>query len=508
MRIAVLASGSRGDVQPYVALGKGLKEAGHEVRLVTHRDFETLVRSHGVDFWPVAGSVQEVAQSAEMRERIEGGNFLSLLALMAKEAERGAVGLAEGGLAACRGVDLVLGGFGGLYTGVAIAEKLGLPLLQAHYAPFTPTRAFPSALASTVPSWFGGALYGLSHRLFRQMMWHSFRRADTIARQKVLGLPPAPFWGPYKAEPLRNMPVLYGYSPSVLPPPPDWGDSIHVTGYWFLDEAEEWTPPPALVEFLQAGPPPVYVGFGSMSQRKPQETAQLVLQALARTNQRAILLSGWSGLQEIETPDSVFVIDSVPHAWLFSRVAAVVHHGGAGTTAAGLRAGVPSVIVPFFGDQPFWGQRVAHLGVGPAPIPRKRLTVERLAQAIHQAVTDRGYAPARGQPGVASSARKTGSRARLPSCSRSKNVGTPDDHPHSVRRFGIDCFARLAMGSNSQYTCAVATTTQFSAEFNAIIGHWGYTDENHRGQNLSGRHSRPSSGSGAGFNRRGHQRCG
>jgi UDP:flavonoid glycosyltransferase YjiC (YdhE family) len=125
-----------------------------------------------------------------------------------------------------------------------------------------------------------------------------------------------------------------------------------------------------------------------MSHRKPEETAQLVLQALAQAKQRAILLSGWSGLQEIEVPDSVFTIDSIPHAWLFPRVSAVVHHGGAGTTAAGLRAGVPSVVIPFFGDQPFWGQRVAQLGVGPAPIPRKRLTAERLAQAIHQAVTD------------------------------------------------------------------------------------------------------------------------
>ena len=388
MRIAIIASGSRGDVQPYVALGKGLQEAGHEIRLVTHEDFQTLVQSHGLAFWPVKGSVQEIAQSPEMRERIEKGKFLALLALMAKAAERGAVHLAEGGLAACQDIDLVLAGIGGLYIGLALAQKFGIPLLQAHYAPFTPTRAFPSVLFPTLPPWFGGSLYRLSHHLFRQIMWQSFRSADKMARQRVLGLPPAPFWGPYHAAPIRDMPILYGYSPSVLPPPPDWGDSTHVTGYWFLDETEAWTPPPALVEFLQAGPPPVYVGFGSMSQRKPEEIANLVLRALARADQRAILLSGWSGLQEIAAPDTVYVIDSVPHAWLFPRVAAVVHHGGAGTTAAGLRAGVPSVVIPFFGDQPFWGQRVAQLGVGPVPIPRKKLTVERLARAIHQAVTD------------------------------------------------------------------------------------------------------------------------
>jgi sterol 3beta-glucosyltransferase len=220
-------------------------------------------------------------------------------------------------------------------------------------------------------------------------MWHSFRRADQVARQRVLDLPPAPFWGPYNAAPIRQTPVLYGYSPAVLPRPADWDESTHVTGYWFLNPEGAWTPPPALVEFLQAGPPPVYVGFGSMSHREPEETAQLVLQALAQTHQRAILLSGWSGLQGLEAPDSVFTIDAIPHAWLFPRVAAVVHHGGAGTTAAGLRAGVPSVVIPFFGDQTFWGQRIAQLGVGPAPIPRQKLTVERLAQAIGQAANDR-----------------------------------------------------------------------------------------------------------------------
>ena len=197
MRIAIIASGSRGDVQPYVALGKGLQEAGHEIRLVTHEDFQTLVQSHGLPFWPVKGSVQAIAQSPEMRERIEKGKFLALLALMAKAAKRGAVHLAEGGLAACQDVDLVLAGIGGLYIGLALAQKFGIPLLQAHYAPFTPTRAFPGALFPTLPPWFGGSLYRLSHHLFRQIMWQSFRSADKMARQRVLGLPPAPFWGPY-----------------------------------------------------------------------------------------------------------------------------------------------------------------------------------------------------------------------------------------------------------------------------------------------------------------------
>jgi len=388
VRIALIAPGSRGDVKPYIALGKGLQMAGQVVRLVTHQNFDTLVNTHGLEFWPIAGSVQDIAQSKEMSALLERGNFLAVMSQMAKEAERGALALAEGGLAACEGMDLVLAGIGGLFVGLSLAEKFGIPFLQAYYIPFTPTQAYPSFLLPQLPSWFGGSLNRFSYHLTRQIMWQSFQSADKLARQKVLGLPAAPFWGPYTVARLHGYPILYGYSPSVIPPPSDWDANTHVTGYWFLDPAAGWTPPPALVEFLQAGSPPVYVGFGSMSNRKPEETADLILQALARTHQRAIILSGWGGMHKADWPDSVFMLDSVPFAWLFPRVAAVVHHGGAGTTAAGLRAGVPSVVIPFFVAQPFWGRRVAELGVGPAPIPRRKLTVERLAQAIESALSD------------------------------------------------------------------------------------------------------------------------
>jgi UDP:flavonoid glycosyltransferase YjiC (YdhE family) len=239
-----------------------------------------------------------------------------------------------------------------------------------------------------LPAVFGGALNRASYRLTEQMMWQGFRSADTVARQQVLSLPKAAFWGPYGSERFKQNPILYGYSPAVIPRPTDWDGQMHVTGYWFLDPADEWTPPANLLEFLQAGSPPVFIGFGSMSTRNPGETTDLILRALARTGQRAILLSGWGGLHNSDLPDTAFMVDAIPYSWLFPRVAAVVHHGGAGTTSAGLRAGVPSIIIPFFADQPFWGRRVAELGVGPAPIPRKQLTADRLAQAIQTAVTD------------------------------------------------------------------------------------------------------------------------
>ncbi len=387
MRIAVIAPGSRGDVEPYLALGQGLVNAGHSVRLVTHEDFETLVRAHGVEFWPARGRVQDIVQSASMRQRLASGSFVSVLRQMQKDAEAGARELASASLAACEGMEMLLAGVGGLYVAVAIAEKLKLPLLQAYYIPFAPTRAYPSFLMPQLPANLSGAANRLSHHLARQMMWQAFRPADRLLRREILDLPRAPFAGPYRSETLRGLPILYGFSPAVIPPPAD-GEDIHVTGYWFPESSETWTPPAALADFLAAGPPPVYVGFGSMSSSDPAATAAMILDALARAGQRGLILAGWGGLQATALPDSVMMIDSVPFGWLFPHMAAVVHHGGAGTTAAGLRAGVPSIVVPFFGDQPFWGRRVADLGVGPAPISRQKLSAARLGQAIATAVSD------------------------------------------------------------------------------------------------------------------------
>jgi sterol 3beta-glucosyltransferase len=387
MRIIIIALGSQGDVQPYIALGKGLKEAGHIVRLLTHENFEELVSSHGLEFCPAKGNVQDVIQSKEMREVLEKGNFFAIQSQMAKQGPRLAIDWAKDGLAACQGMNLIIAGMGGVALGTALADKLKISLLQAYVVPFTPTKAFPSVLLPKSLARLGSTFNRLSHHLTRQFVWQPIRSGDKLARQQVLGLPPAPFWGPYNAALLQDS-ILYGFSPSVIPKPVDWDSNIHVTGYWLLDSGSDWTPPSDLVEFLEGGTPPVYIGFGSMSNRNPEETANLCLQALAQTKQRAIMLSGWGGLQKANLPDTVFMIDSIPHSWLFPRVGAVVHHGGAGTTAAGLRAGVPSIIIPFFGDQLFWGQRIAELGVGPEPIPRKKLTVKRLAQAIQQAVTD------------------------------------------------------------------------------------------------------------------------
>jgi UDP:flavonoid glycosyltransferase YjiC (YdhE family) len=284
---------------------------------------------------------------------------------------------------------MIISGIGGLYPAIALAEKFNLPLVQAYYIPFTPTRAYPSFLMSRFPVKLNGSMNRLSYHLARQVFWQAFRLADNKIRQDELGIPLNPFLGPTRRKILMQGPILYGYSPAVLPRPTDWPGNIQVTGYWFLNHNEDWMPPEGLVDFLQAGEPPVFIGFGSMSKQNPDQTMQLLLKALEISNQRGIILSGWGGLKTDRLPESAFMVDSVPYSWLFPHTAAVVHHGGAGTTAAGLRAGVPSVVLPFFGDQPFWGRRVAELGVGPAPISQRKLTAEKLAEAILTAVNDR-----------------------------------------------------------------------------------------------------------------------
>ncbi len=252
----MIAMGSRGDVQPYIALGKGLKVAGHTVRLITHENFAALVGSHSLEFWPVKGNVQEFMATPEMLALLEKGNFLAINAHASKASQRAAIDWAEGSLAACQGMDLLLVGVGGLFLGLALAEKLQLPLLQTYIFPFTPTAAFPAILFPRFVSKFGSYVNRLSHHLFRQIMWQGSRVGDGLARQQVLGLPSAPFWGSYNSAALQRYPILYGLSPSVIPKPSDW-HYTHITGYWFLDEAPDWTPPATLMNFLRRGSPPV-----------------------------------------------------------------------------------------------------------------------------------------------------------------------------------------------------------------------------------------------------------
>jgi sterol 3beta-glucosyltransferase len=384
--ISIVASGSRGDVQPYVALGRGLREAGYHVRILTSDSFQTLVTEAGLEFCSTGESIEDVLKSEAWGKTLESGNFLAILAKMRSEMQGRAVGLAQKIPALLEGSDLILAGMAAMGGVIPIADMLGIPIIITHVFPFTPTREFPSPLVPGLP--FGTLLNKPSFHITHQMFWQTSNTVDVTTR-KMLGLPKGSMWGPFPELARRRIPTLYGYSPRLLPRPKDWPEHHIVTGYWFLDAPTGWTPPADLVDFLNAGAPPVYIGFGSMGGRNPKEAGRIALEALERTGQRGVLASGWGGLTVSDVPKTVHLISSIPHAWLFPRMAAVVHHGGAGTTAAGLRAGVPSIIVPFMGDQAFWGKRLADIGVGTTPIPRKKLTSEQLAGAISKAISDK-----------------------------------------------------------------------------------------------------------------------
>lgn len=380
MKIVILTMGSRGDVQPYIALGAGLRSAGHAVTLATLEAFAGQVAERGLGFAPLHGEFLELIQTPAGKAALAGkGGYLTLLRQVMPVLR----GVLDDAWRAAEGAELVIFHPKAM-AGPSIAERLGIEGVLALPLPlYSPTAAFPSPILPMAN--LGGALNRASHMAMVRLANASTRGMVNRWRKEVLGLPPAGDELRLNGRPLLR---LYGYSPAVLPDPPEWGGTSVATGYWFLDRMPSWQPPAALEAFLEAGPPPVYVGFGSMPARDAARTTGVVVEALERAGRRGVLATGWGGLAAAELPASIHVLEGAPHDWLFPRVAAVVHHGGAGTTAAGLRAGRPTVICPFFGDQPFWGRRVATLGAGPQPIPQRRLTAARLAAAIAAAVGD------------------------------------------------------------------------------------------------------------------------
>jgi sterol 3beta-glucosyltransferase len=379
-RILVLTAGSQGDVQPYVALGKGLKQAGFEVLLATDPSFASLVTDHTLDFAPLYAPFAQLVQTETGKAALAGKKSIRLKQIMPmlRQMMDDAWEIAQH-----YNPDAVVYHAKPL-AGYHIADKLGIPGFLAMALPiYSPTRSFANPI-------FGGGNYGgwlnyLSYTLFLQASLLPYRRFINQWRQEKLGLPPFRDERSLHGHPV---PKLYAYSRHVVPPPADWDESAIATGYWFLDSVSDWQPPADLVAFLANGSPPIYVGFGSMASQDAAKTTRLVIDAIHQSGQRAVLATGWGGLSASEVPDTIHILQSAPHGWLFPQCLAVVHHGGAGTTGAGLRAGKPTIICPFFGDQPFWGKQVFELGVGPRPIPQKQLTVANLSQAIQAVAQD------------------------------------------------------------------------------------------------------------------------
>ena len=388
MHITIIAVGSHGDVQPCIALGRGLKRAGYQVRIAAHGVFSTFVESYDIEFASITGNPRELMDQQPGQTWLQSGdNPLAFVRGLKKLTTRETIkqGQADA-LEACSGTNAVIYSMLGA-AGYHVAEMLGVPSMYALLQPFSRTREFP---AITAPGWsLGGSGNWLTHLIGEQLIWQMVRVPYNRWRREVLGLEPLPFRGPFDLLYQKHEPYLYGFSKNVVPRPSDWPDWHFTTGYWFLDNPLEWSPPPGMVDFISQNPKPICIGFGSMSGRITRRLAVPVLEAVRLSNQRAVLLGGWASIHEGELPDNIYAIETAPHDWLFPQMAAVVHHGGAGTTAAGLRAGVPSVVVPFFADQPYWGWRVQSLGVGPKYIMQKKLTAQNLANAISQAVTDK-----------------------------------------------------------------------------------------------------------------------
>ncbi|AGU52752.1 putative glycosyltransferase [Variovorax paradoxus B4] len=372
MKIAVLTYGTEGDARPLAALCRALDEAGHSSVLLADASTLGAAQRLGVRTQALAGDIRgalgasgAIANVVAHSERpgaaakalaaIANGNATAWLR-QAVETARGSEAIVCAGLAA--------------FVGLSAAEALRVPAVGAGLFPLTPTRDFASPFLppSRVPRW----LHRASHHLVNAMLWRAFRPAVNAARAEVCALPP-------RRRMWSTHPMLYGFSPSLVPRPADWPANAAVCGQW-IPPAPDWQPPPALAAFLAAGEAPVYIGFGSMTGFDAARLRQVVVDGVA--GRRAVLHPGWSGIDTQGLPTNFHVVGEVPHDWLFPRTSLVVHHGGSGTTHSAARAGVPSVVVPFAGDQFFWAHQLAQAGVAPDAVAGSRLGADDLARGL------------------------------------------------------------------------------------------------------------------------------
>jgi sterol 3beta-glucosyltransferase len=390
MRILIAAVGSRGDVAPISGLGTALRGAGHDVSVASYGTFEGLITGCGLGFRLVPGDPQLLGASEQGQRWQEGGTgpmssirFVRLIAEHTRDVNAAIL------QAARQDTDVLLVSGTAWFGGYRIAQALGLPSIGLALQPTHPTSRFPPsglttrslgpwgnrALGRAVMAAGGGAVDKPSKRL-----WAQEGMPDLSIRQL------------YRRQEATRWPFIYGYSKFVVPRPPDWREGIEVAGYWWPAHPAGWTPPADLERFIAAGPPPVFVGFGSRNPADADRLSGIVAAARRAAGVRMVIQAGWANLGAAEQDDDdVIVIGEAPHDWLFPQMAAVVHHAGAGTTAAGLRAGVPTVGVPMITDQPFWASRVTALGAGPKAVPYKSLSAETLGAAISDAVSRDSY---------------------------------------------------------------------------------------------------------------------
>ncbi|KPM43368.1 Sterol 3-beta-glucosyltransferase UGT80B1 [Neonectria ditissima] len=414
LNVVIQIVGSRGDVQPFVALGKVLKDTyGHRVRIATHPTFQTFVEENDLEFFSIGGDPAELMAFMVKHPGLMPG-FDAITSGEVSKRRRGIQEILMGCWRSCieagnglgppptphaKGApfdaSLELQGEPFVadaiianppsFAHIHIAEKTGIPLHMMFTMPWSPTRAFPHPLANIQSSNADDVMTNyMSYTLVEMMTWQGLGDVINRFRDKALDLPPLSLiWAPGLLSRLK-VSWTYCWSPALIPKPNDWGRNIDIAGFYFLNLASSFTPDPQLEAFLRDGPPPVYIGFGSIVVDDPDAMTRTIFDAVKLSGVRALVSKGWGGLgaDDLGIPDGVFMLGNVPHDWLFEHVSCVVHHGGAGTTAAGIKAGKPTLVVPFFGDQPFWGSMTARAKAGPDPIPYKELTAENLAEAL------------------------------------------------------------------------------------------------------------------------------
>ena len=392
MRFTMICIGSTGDVKPYVVLGRELQRRGHDVAICAFTEFETLVRDNGMRFFPLSGNAREFMKSI-MKPGTKGVTYLKqVLDTFRTIIDPFLCDLQ----AACADADAIVATyFGNIIQ--SIAEQRDVPFVKTHYYPMDPNDNTP---ISSAPGLHAGKVWNRASYSLAYLLISSIEVYYLTGWRKAQGMPPRRLEStPCNLINGHPVPVLYAMSSLLMPRPRGWDEHIHMTGFWLDETDDDYQPSAELSAFLSAGKKPVYIGFGSMTSGDMGEMLSIVQEAIRLSGVRAIIATGW-GEGDPEPQKNVFVVKGyVPHDWLFKQVSAVVHHGGAGTTAAGLCAGCPTLVIPFGGDQPFWAMRVRMMGLGPTPIRREKLTAQRLARALRNLTTVKSYQVAAAEMG-------------------------------------------------------------------------------------------------------------
>ena len=386
MKIAITTVGTRGDLQPYIALGLELKEAGHEVLIVSSKNEETFVKNYGLDFFSLSVDIQKLMEGEEVQEMSKGNNPLKFILSHLKGSKKLKQLMVEtqGEIwTACQFADIIIF-HPGMPLGFFMAQEKKRISVMANPFPVIANSDYPAILFYTSPR-LGRLWNKITHKIFEKIFWSLSKSAVVEFWNKTVKTKKNFSASPIRQQIESGMPVINGYSNLFFNQPNEWQSNIHTTGNWFIENEPNFIPPTELLKFIENGEQAIYIGFGSMKDIKRfQTTLNIIKEALDITKQRAVIGLGWSKLSYNENiPGNIFLIESIPHTWLFPKMKTVIHHGGAGTTATGLRAGKPTIIIPHNADQPAWGQKVFELGVGSKPIKKTQLTADKLASAIN-----------------------------------------------------------------------------------------------------------------------------